>query len=431
MLPAEPRPDAARDVAGRAHVGLRWLIRLRWGAVALELLVIGAADLYLDLQVPVLPLLSLVGVTALSNLAALRLGTPATGLVAGALLALDIALLTTMLHLSGGALNPFSVAYLVYVALSAVVLGAAWTWSLTALSALGYGALLVLAPGAPADAHSSAHMTAHLNGMWWAFLLAAVLIAAFVVQLSRALEQREAELARVRDRAARNQRLASLSQLAAGAAHELSTPLADIAVAAGELERALRADAGRWKEQLADVALIREEVSRCRGILDQMASDAGTPRGESPAPLRIAELLREAVASLPSRLAARVETCVEPGAADAELRAPRRGLRQVVANLLTNAFDASGESTPVRLGARLEGENLRVAVEDEGKGVPPELLPRLTEPFVTSKPPGEGLGLGLFLARQLVEELGGDLRIESRGGGGTAVALRLPLERSR
>ena len=201
----------------------------------------------------------------------------------GAALTLDTLLLTGLLHATGGASNPFSVLYLVYITLAAVVLGARWTWFLAALSVGCYGLLFATHLPLEHACHLAPEMQLHLQGMWVAFCVAAVLTAYFVVQMSTAIERRDAEMSAMRDRAARSERLASLTTLAAGAAHELGTPLATIAVAARELERSIRALPGAQAAALVeDATLIRSEVDRCRAILNRLGAQVGQTPGEAP-----------------------------------------------------------------------------------------------------------------------------------------------------
>lgn len=225
----------------RALVALPWLLRVRWVMVAGQALVVALAALGLRMSVPLSVLAPLIGASAVSNAIAYvlrgRVSAPQLG---GSLLLFDVVQLTGLLSVTGGPLNPFSMMFLVYITLAAVVLGSRWTWTIATAAALGFGALFI----APVDEHSpmvhafAGELGAHLQGMWWAFAAAAVLTAAFVVRLSREIDERDRELAAAQERASRTERLASLTTLAAGAAHELGTPLATIAVAAGELERA-------------------------------------------------------------------------------------------------------------------------------------------------------------------------------------------------
>jgi two-component system sensor histidine kinase RegB len=435
-----------------AHrINFSWLIRLRWGALVGQLATILVVEQLLHIDLPFGALALVVGFEALTNVAAtlyLRSGRPISEAALALTMALDIAILTALLFFSGGPSNPFSFLYLVHIALAAVVLRSAWTWILVALAlacsaGLFYGPVWLrldmaaagghlehIAGGAGELARRSAiavgnaprvpeTMHLHLQGMWFAFAVAAGFIVYFVTRVQRALAQREADLAAERAAALRNERLASLATLAAGAAHELATPLGTIAVTARELER----QAARGQPApLEDVRLIRAQIERCRAILDQMAADAGESAGEAPAPTTLGRIVDEALRDLPPAPAVDVDL----GALrEAPLLAPRRALGQALAVLVRNAQDASPAHGPVRIRAQRDGEGLRLSVSDEGPGMPPEVLAHAGEPFFTTKAPGRGLGLGLFLARTVVEQIGGRLQLDSAPGRGTRAVVAL------
>ncbi|MFN8094138.1 MAG: ATP-binding protein [Vicinamibacteria bacterium] len=406
----------------RAEVSLDWLVRLRWGAVAGQVATIVLAGVLFRASLPLERLGGLVLALAASNvlLALARRWVEAPRALCGAALAFDALQLTLLLHATGGTANPFSVLYLVYITLAAVVLGARWTWSLAALCVACYGLLFALATPLEHLGHMDPSMRLHLQGMWVAFCVAAALTAYFVVQMSAAIDRRDAEMARIRDRAARSERLASLATLAAGAAHELGTPLATIAVVARELERALRAGSGAKEALLEDAALIRAELDRCRAILDRMAAGVGEGPGEAPASFALADLVADAMAGVPADGRARVVAQADPAVRATALRG---ALGRVAQTLLRNALDAG---RVVRLGARAEGTDLVVEVADDGPGMPPEVLERVGEPFFTTKGPGAGLGLGVFIARSMCEQMGGRLTIESAPGRGTTARARVP-----
>jgi two-component system, sensor histidine kinase RegB len=246
-----------------------------------------------------------------------------------------------------------------------------------------------------------------MQGMWFAFAVSAVFITIFVTRLRHGLAQRELELARARSLALQSEKLASLATLATGAAHELSTPLSTIAVIAKELERAL---APLNESAKNDAQLIRREVERCREILQRMAADAGQAAEVEERDLPLVDLLKSAVEGLPRA----------------------RDIRLIVAEnandcVLKNALQASPPEKHVEVSAQREGRMCRVAIRDFGAGMSPDVLARAGEPFFTTKDPGEGMGLGLFLTRVVAERVGGRLDLRSAPGQGTTAALLLPL----
>jgi two-component system, sensor histidine kinase RegB len=423
MKPPRDGVPAASATDFRAEISLDWLIRLRWGAVVGQLTTLGVAQELLGAGLPLPRLLGLVAVLAVSNvlLAAAR-DRAAPRVLCGMALTLDTLLLSGLLHASGGAYNPFSVLYLVHITLAAVVLGPRWTWFLAALSVGCYG--LLFASHVPVEHldHRGPEMSLHLQGMWVAFTVAAVLTAYFVVKLSTAIERRDAAMAAMRDRAARNDRLASVTTLAAGAAHELGTPLATIAVAATELERSIRAlppaQAGLLIE---DATLIRSELDRCRGILNRLAADSGQMPGEAPVELRVEDLVDAIIGLVAPQDRARLKVSAPTNGT--AVRLPRAALLQVAHNLLQNAFEAGGGVVTLSLEVKVSG--LRMLVQDEGTGMPADVLSRVGEPFFSTKQPGQSLGLGVFIARTLSEQMGGRLTLESRTGHGTTATVEI------
>jgi two-component system sensor histidine kinase RegB len=399
-----------------AGIDFRWLVRLRWWTVASQVaLVIAMAELF-SVPLPLVPALSLIGFGVFTNLALTlwwRKARAVAEWVLVAVMALDIVLLTGLLYVSGGSFNPFSFLYLVQIALGAVVLRRVLAWALAIFALSCYGALFLV----PSE-HQHHDMQLHLQGMWAAFALTASFIVGFVALVKRALGRREAELAAMRARQARDEKLAALGTLAAGAAHELATPLSTIAVAAKEMERGL---AHTGSDAAEDARLIREQVERCRGILHQMSADAGEILGETSVPMPIEELLRVALAD------GALSVAVDPAARELRVLVPPRAFAQILRGLVKNAREASLSDDGVALRVRTQGKALELEVADRGAGMSPEVLARVGDPFFTTKEPGKGLGLGVFLARSLLERLGGSLRFESEPGRGTRVLLSLPV----
>lgn len=358
--------------------------------------------------------------------------TPAAGLgwsgpwraAVAAGLAAAVLLLTGALALSGGPASHMSVLYLLPIAAAALVLGTRMGLVVLAASALCYGGLFVLDPPGEHGHGDHGALAGHIVGMWAATALVALVIATLIGRIGSTLRHREEMVRALEDRAERHARVVALSTLAAGAAHELGSPLATIAIAAKELERG--AASGLDGEALArDARLIRAQVTRCRAILDQMGASAGGPAGESPERVPASEIVRDALDALPAGLRGRIDVA---GATSWAVLAPRSSVARALANLVQNALEASAPDARVRVEVEEARERVRLRVRDQGEGMAPDVLARAGEPFFSTKAPGRGQGLGLFLARAVAEQLGGALLLESVAGGGTTATLELRAE---
>jgi len=393
---------------------------MRWGALAIQAVAILVATKGLGVELPVVPMWSLVSVGALSNLW-LASRTDRAGHL-GVFLVLDVVLLTGLLYLSGGPTNPFSIIYVVYIAMSAVMLAPKWTWTIAGLSIVSFAALFVV--HVPSEhlghaGHSGGFQT-HLYGMFVALVLAVALITYFVSQLSLELRRRERALAEAEERTHRWGKLASIATLAAGAAHELGTPLGTIAVAAKEMERRARKVPG-GEGLVEDAELIRGELERCRVVLDRMAAAGGEHVGETPSSLSVDALFADVRTRLTPEQAERWATTTDI----TTMEAPKEALVQMIENIVRNGFDAC-EAGRVSLEVRGVDRTVELRFVDEGHGMDELAVKRSTEPFFTTKNTEDRIGLGLFLARTLVDALGGQLTIESATGQGTTIRVVLP-----
>jgi two-component system sensor histidine kinase RegB len=334
--------------------------------------------------------------------------------------------LTALLAGSGGPENPFTIFYLVNIVLAALVLHTRTTVWITTLSALCFAALFLVPDAADEHAHHGHHaaLAGHLRGMWIAFAIAASVIAYFVRKISLTIAAQREQIAQLRESAAMNARFASLATLAAGAAHELGTPLGTIAVAAHELELSL-AQRATDPDALDDARLIAMEVERCRVILGGMAARTAEEdqKPQELAPTQVFALLRERVGS------DRTDRLVcELASDDTRFVCALQGLLGALTSLVKNGFDsADRDHGRVRVVFRRERDTMiSFTVHDDGDGMAPEVAARAGEPFFTTKEPGHGMGLGLFLARAFAESSGGRLVLRSHAGEGTDAVLWLP-----
>jgi len=420
-LDAEQRVGSPAPAPGAdSLVGFGWLERLRWGAATGQATVIAFAWIVLGEPMPWLGLVALVVVTLATNGAlAARPGFRPPWLMP-AVLALDVMTLALMMAISGGPSNPFTIFFLVHVALAAMLLPPRLVWCIVALTVASYGMLFLL----PATS-----LSLHAVGMGVAYALAAAFVAHFVGKVALAIRERDLRLAVAADLAHQNEKLAALSAFSANAAHELGTPLGVIALASKELLRA--APLGTTSEVEADARLIHAETMKCRAILASIAARAGESVGEMFVAVRLGELTAELAQTT---LGAPTIVFDPPELEARSVEVPRHTLVQMLANLVRNGADAqrdAGHLDPVRLTVR-ERAGIVFAVADRGAGVAEAVRARLGEPFVSTKIGHGGLGLGVYLARSFAERLGGSLTYATNPDGrGTVAELRIPFAAAR
>ena len=401
-----------------------WLVRLRWAQIAALFATVAGVRFMLHAPFPLAPLFVVVGTLSAANVLLARSlrrrrGALSEGAIAAHLL-LDALGLTVLLSFTGGAMNPFTILYVLQVALGAILAGRRWGLVVTVMVILAFGALLVVRPEQVHVWHSASMFGLHVRGMWLGFALTAGALWFFIDRVVNSLRAREIELAAARLDAERAVRWTALGTLAAGTAHELNTPLGTIAILASELAETL----DRGSEQGAQAQRIREEVRRCREILARMRSHA--PDAEEPAVVEVDAFVREVVdvwrAANPEDL---VRVAADEGG---EATFARAGIHRALLNVLDNAAQsqrAAGVRTPIELRAARRGRALVFEVIDRGGGIAPEHAARLGEPFFSTRPEGQGMGLGLFLVRAAAAKHGG--RVEAGTTSGvTTVAITLP-----
>jgi two-component system, sensor histidine kinase RegB len=421
------RPTLPLLVEDDAAVRLRWMLGLRWAGLLSQVLVVAmSASLIVGETRDAFIVVVLGAITNLVVQLLLvggRLAPRLAETAVAASIAVDVVLLTLLLGLSGGPLNPFTFFYVLHVTTATVALSATVATWLTVLAALAYGVLFL--PGVfDADAHMhlmhGPGFMLHVRGMWVAFAVTAAFIVVFVSRLRRTLAARDARLAEVARLEERARRLAGLATLAGGVAHELSTPLATIALVADELPAALAKSGDVSAAVIDDVHLIQTEVRRCKEVLARLAADGGTPGGEQLVTLPLHAIVDDMVRGLE-----RVR--VEGDDTGASVRVQRRALGSALRGLVKNALQAGpGEVTIV-----VDDREGRIRIIDHGAGIDAALLTRVGEPFFTTREPGQGMGLGVFLAATVVDQCGGSLQFESRAGAGTTVTITLPIAPER
>jgi signal transduction histidine kinase len=238
----------------------------------------------------------------------------------------------------------------------------------------------------------------------------------------------EKQCQRLQQRLREAEQYVVLGTLAAGIGHEINNPLTYILGGLDELEQGLPAEAPDRSRRL--LSEIRHGVRRIQSVVSGLR--ACTIRPEEPAEIHLGRLIEGslAIAAHVIRPRAHVRMAIEaaPVIVGSEAR-----LSQVLINLLVNAAQSFEGGTPdtneIRVHARAAGDKAIIEVSDNGRGIPEAIRDRVFEPFVTSKPPGEGMGLGLTVSRDIALEHGGSLQAEDSALGGTTFRLVLPVRR--
>ncbi|PJC05669.1 MAG: histidine kinase [Gallionellales bacterium CG_4_9_14_0_8_um_filter_55_61] len=432
------------------HSQLRRLLNLRSLAVAAQLLTLLTVWKLLDIELAWLPMLVIIATLATLNffsLLRLKSERPVCNLELFAQSGLDVLALSFLLYFAGGSTNPFVSLYLLPLVIAAATLPARYTWGMAALTTACYSLLMVYyipLPHNPHDMEMSHDMgmamdrdiapdsafNTHVLGMWLGFVISAVVVAYFVVKMAQAVRNRDAQLVQVREEILRNERIVALGTQAAGAAHELGTPLATMAVVIGELQHDTEAHPGKFCQtefspaELRDsLSILDEQVRACRRILDKImlnAQDSGAS-ALKPADELMAGVLDEWQLLRPTAQYHYQTDGVPP----APLLNVDVTLRAALMNLLNNAADASPQG--IAISTRWDSANFTLEIHDSGEGLSEEVALKAGSVFFTTKT--EGHGLGLFLANATLERLGGTVRLYNRESGGATTKLTLPIAR--
>ena len=410
----------------RGRVNQRTLVLIRWIAIAGQATTLCVVQFVMGLPLPIVPALIVVGASAVLNLVVGRrrgLRTLLSDGQATLYLAYDIIQLTLLLYLTGGLVNPFAVLILAPAIVSATVLSRSSTMGLGLLAGASITLLALVHLPLPWPEGPFAPPRLYLLGIWLALALSTVFIAAYVGSVSEEARRMSDALAATHLALAREQRLASLGALAAAAAHELGSPLATIALTSKELARELP----EGSPLRADVDLLIGQTARCRDILAEFgrapAANGGPPFAVLPISALV-ETAAEAHRSPGVRLvldAAPAEGAPEDSPEPLINRSPE--IVHGLGNLIQNAIQFARREAVVR--QRWDFTSIVVEVMDDGPGFPPALLQRIGEPYLSSRA-GSGLhmGLGIFVAQNLLERTGAELAFSNRPEGGARVVVR-------
>lgn len=403
---------------------LRRLVAARWIILAILLLLVLTVPGVLDIPVPQVPLLCIIVVAVLFNGIAqwrvLRSQSATDGELFTQLL-FDIGALSAIVFFSGGAANPLVSLLLPPVAVAALTLPARCVSIISATAIVAYSVLMMyFIPLQMPDATRATRL--HLIGMWLIFVISAAIISWIIVRMTRQIRERDGELAAAREQALRDERVVAMGTLAAGAAHELGTPLGTMALLAGELIN----EPGLSTAARDDIALLRQQIGVCKQIITGLSRRAGAERLEN-AQLRPLDEWLESIRQHwhATRPQANSRLIIgSDGEAPQTVADPR--LEQAVLNLLNNAANATPSPLEIRVG--WSSDELCIDIRDHGPGFPPAVL---NQGGQTSFPVHErGSGVGLMLTRTAIEQLGGRLSLLNPEDGGAIARIELPRAKS-
>ncbi len=408
--------EAQHPLHPRRNVRLDTLVRLRWLAVIGQTAAVLIVHYAFDFTLPLTACLLVIGLSAALNLALRLRFRPIERLEpdrAAWLLAFDIVQLALLLYLTGGVENPFVFLFLGPVLIAATALPPRMTLMLGALAAAWATALVFFHLPLPWVSDEPLTLPPmYLLGVWFSLLVALGVIGAYAWQIAEEARLLTDALAATELVLAHEQHLSQLDGLAAAAAHELGTPLSTIAVVVRELERAIEPTSPHAE----DIKLLREQAQRCREILAKLTqlSASSEPFDRS----KLSTLIEEVVA--PHRnFGVAIDVVLPADRAAEPVGEHNPAIIYGLGNLVENAVDFARER--VEIEARWSDSEVTISIADDGPGFAPEILDRIGEPYLTSRgrPAGgegevAGLGLGVFIAKTLLERSGAALSFANR-----------------
>lgn len=415
-----PAPNALPQ-----HEILRRLMWMRMIAITGQFSAVATAHWWLGIDLPMAPMLTVIALLAAFNawtwwsLRKARLAGNGTLFIQ---LFVDLLALSSLLFFSGGATNPFVSVYLPALAVAAAILPWGFSLLLAVFSLACYSLMMTLyVPLQIIPAERA--FTYHLAGMWANFALSAALITWFVARMSSTLRERDAQLARAREQHLQNEQIVALGTQAASAAHEIGTPLATIAVIAGDLLHEMKKHPSLM-EFRGDLAAIETQIAVCKTSLDRLGKHAGADAAPPSQSAPIGEWLARFIEGWRLRHpGARLELSLAPG--DARI-AGTGAVGQILLTLLDNAARAAAVAdTPILIALDVDAHTATIRIQDRGPGIPPDLLKRLGHDQVSSTTGGQGMGL--MLAFATARQIGAEIRLSPAAAGGTLAAITLPL----
>ena len=325
-----------------------------------------------------------------------------------AIFSIDILLLWFVLDRTGGASNPFSIFFFLYLVLGSILFTRLYAWLIGIFTMLAFGALLTYSK-IPHNMHGSHGFDDHLFGMWIAYVAIGIITLSSITYLSREISW----LLKANEKHKQDKlRLQSLTSLATGAAHELGTPLNTIQLLIDLLP-----------SESNEVTSIKEELLKCKNILSNLSTHSGDVNGEAPSENSLKTFIEQLSRTIPQ---SEEFLLVDLPLGDTKFTSLPKSLSQALKNLIKNGIEAS--NLPITLKAFTELDRLIFEIEDRGPGISKEVRTRIGEPFISTKGAGLGMGLGIFISKTTAEALRGKLDFIDKPEGGTLVRMEIAKE---
>jgi len=321
---------------------LQRLLQMRSILIICQFALVVLSQLVSDIQVGLWPLLTVIVAYSAVNLVSMRMYGQQAEISEKAYFAqlmLDVLFLTILMYFSGGYTNPFISLYLFPMMIASSTLPRFYAWLMGGLVLLCYSVLVFFYQPIFAThmGQGSDGFHLHLVGMWFTFVLSVGLIVFFVMRMSDALRERERRLADLREKAARDEHIIALGTQAAGAAHEIGTPLATMAVMVKELQH-------EWEEQtplVLKLDVIRSQIDRCKESMSKMSASAGQFRAEAGRSMNLATYLDELFSGWQLLCPEAGLNVQSKGCDPAPVIVIDETLTQAIYNVLNNAYDVS------------------------------------------------------------------------------------------
>jgi two-component system sensor histidine kinase RegB len=447
-----PEPVTSDD---SAWTNLKWMFVMRNLIICVEALTVLISVYGLDIPLHQAALTGIITLqVGLNWYTWLRLGSarPVTESELVVQLCCDILAITGILYFTGGATNPLTWFYLLPLIIAATVLPQTYTWYLVIFASSAYTVLMRYYEPLPRivpmtlgeidfpvehQQHLMVNQQQHLMmdhhdiqlhvfGMWFGFVFSAVMVAYFVVGMADSLRKLDRKLAAAREQTLRNERVVALGTLAAGAAHEMGTPLGTMAILVHDLEKEYQQhDHAHSQELCLKMKILREQVNRCKAALSVMSATAGELRADSGRSMPVSRYLDEVAADWRGQRLKTPLHYLKTGYEPSPGILAERTLTHALVNILNNASDVSPQR--VELRARWTPAYATLEIFDEGPGIAPAVFATLGKDPVSSKKE-HGLGVGLFLAFSAIERLGGKIHMQARQDcRGTLTRITLPV----